>query len=71
MEQKKVGFVHSIRSRIILLVAVTIVINAVLVWVMIQPKISKSFSATQESYMEDMAISYGKMLGNYVDEGGL
>lgn len=71
MEQKKVGFVHSIRSRIILLVAVTIVINAVLVWVMIQPEISKSFSATQESYMEDMAISYGKMLGNYVDEGGL
>ncbi|MBO5239266.1 MAG: methyl-accepting chemotaxis protein [Lachnospiraceae bacterium] len=71
MEQKKVGFVHSIRSRIILLVAVTIVINAVLVWVMIQPKISKSFSTTQESYMEDMAISYGKMLGNYVDEGGL
>ena len=53
------------------MVAVTIVINAVLVWVMIQPKISKSFSATQESYMEDMAISYGKMLGNYVDEGGL
>lgn len=71
MEQKKVGFVHSIRSRIILLVAVTIVINAVLVWVMIQPKISKSFSTTQESYMKDMAISYGKMLGNYVDEGGL
>ncbi len=71
MEQKKVGFVHSIRSRIILLVAATIVINAVLVWVMIQPKISKSFSTTQESYMEDMAISYGKMLGNYVDEGGL
>lgn len=71
MEQKKVGFVHSIRSRIILLVAATIVINAVFVWVMIQPKISKSFSTTQESYMEDMAISYGKMLGNYVEEGGL
>lgn len=67
----KVGFIHSIRSRIILVVVITIVISALLVWWTIQPMITKEFSATQESYMDDMAIAYGTMLGKYVDEMGL
>lgn len=67
----KIGFIHSIRSRIILIVAITIVISTVLVWGTVQPLITKSYSATEEIYVDDMAVSYGKLLGNYVDEGGL
>lgn len=69
--ETKVGFIHSIRSRIILMVAATIVISTILVWITVQPLITKSYSETEESYVADMAVSNGKMLANYIDEGGL
>lgn len=67
----RVGFIHSIRSRIILIVAITIVVCALLVWGTVQPAITRTFSATQERYMNDMANSNGKMLGNYIAASGL
>lgn len=68
---ERVGFIHSIRSRIILVVAITIVICALLVWGTVQPAITKTFSTTQERYMNDMAVSNGRMLGNYIAASGL
>lgn len=67
----RVGFIHSIRSRIILIVAITIVICTFLVWWTVQPAITKSLSTTQERYMNDMANANGKMLGNYIEASGL
>lgn len=69
--ESRVGFIHSIRSRIILIVVITIAICTFLVWWTIKPMITKRFSATQESYMGDMSIAYGTMLGKYVGEQGL
>lgn len=68
---RRVGFMHSIRGRILVMVAITIVVCALLIWWTIQPLITKSFSATQENYMNDMTVAYGLMLGEYVDESGL
>lgn len=67
----RISFLHSIRMRIILVVAITIAICMILVLWTIQPMITKTFSATQEKYMNDMATANGKMLGNYIEASGL
>lgn len=69
--QTRINFAHSIRSRILVMIVVTVLICALTVLFTIRPLITKNFSAMQSSYMEDVAMAYGRMLGEYVTEGGL
>lgn len=69
--QTRINFAHSIRSRILVMIVVTVLICALTVLFTIRPLITKNFSAMQSSYMKDVAMSYGRMLGEYVTEGGL
>ena len=69
--QTKINFAHSIRSRILVMIVVTVLICALTVLFTIRPLITKNFSAMQSSYMKDVAMAYGRMLGEYVTEGGL
>ena len=67
----RVGFIHSIRTRIILTVAATIIVCAALIWLTVRPATTKTFSEMQKNYMDDVAMAYGEMLASYVDESGL
>lgn len=69
--QTRINFAHSIRSRILVMIVVTVLICALTVLFTIRPLITKNFSAMQSSYMKDVAMAYGRMLGEYVMEGGL
>lgn len=69
--QTRINFAHSIRSRILVMIVVTVLICALTVFFTIRPLITKNFSAMQSSYMKDVAMAYGRMLGEYVTEGGL
>lgn len=69
--QTRINFAHSIRSRILIMIVVTVLICALTVLFTIRPLITKNFSAMQSSYMKDVAMAYGRMLGEYVTEGGL
>lgn len=68
--QTRINFAHSIRSRILIMIVVTVLICALTVLFTIRPLITKNFSAMQSSYMKDVAMAYGRMLGEYVTEGG-
>lgn len=67
----RVGFIHSIRTRIILTVAATIIVCAALIWLTVRPATTKTFSEMQKNYMDDVTMAYGEMLASYVDESGL
>ena len=69
--QTRIDFAHSIRSRILVMIVVTVLICALTVLFTIRPLITKNFSEMQSSYMKDVAMAYGRMLGEYVTEGGL
>lgn len=69
--QTRINFAHSISSRILVMIVVTVLICALTVLFTIRPLITKNFSAMQSSYMKDVAMAYGRMLGEYVTEGGL
>lgn len=69
--QTRINFAHSIRSRILVMIVVTVLICALTVLFTIRPLITKNFLAMQSSYMKDVAMAYGRMLGEYVTEGGL
>lgn len=69
--QTRINFAHSIRSRILIMIVVTVLICALTVLFTIRPLITKKFSAMQSSYMKDVAMAYGRMLEEYVTEGGL
>lgn len=69
--QTRINFAHSIRSRILVMIVVTVLICVLTVLFTIRPLITKNFSAMQSSYMKDVAMAYGRMLGEYVTEGGL
>lgn len=67
----KINFAHSIRSRILIMIVVTVLVCALTVFFTIRPLITKGFSAMQSSYMEDVATAYGRMLAEYVGRDGL
>lgn len=66
-----VGFLHSIRSRIIIMAAIIIAVSTVLIWLTVQPLMTSTFTDTQERYLNDMTVAYGKMMANYVIKDGL
>lgn len=68
---QRVGILHSIRSRIIIMAAAIIAVSTILVWLTVQPLITLTVTDTQEQYLDDMTIAYGKMIANYIAENGL
>ena len=70
MENKKVGLLHSIRGRIIGLVITAIAISTILISVVSMIMISNRLTGLQESYMDDMAIAYGKTIADHIDLEG-
>lgn len=66
-----VGILHSIRSRIIIMAAAIIAVSTILVWLTVQPLTTRTVTNMQEQYLDDMTIAYGKMMANYIANGGL
>lgn len=62
----RVGFLSSIRTRIVLTVITTIVICAGLIWITVKPATTKTFSEMQSNYIDDVAMAYGEMLESYI-----
>ncbi len=69
--KNKVKFISSIRSRIVLLVLVTTLLFILIAMLSVLPIIRSSLGETQESYTNDVAVSYGTLLGTHVKEKGL
>ena len=67
----RVGFLSSIRTRIVLTVIVTIIICAGLIWITVKPATTKTFSEMQSNYIDDVAMAYGEMLESYIQKDGL
>ena len=70
-ENVRVGFLSSIRTRIVLTVITTIVICAGLIWITVKPATTKTFSEMQSNYIDDVAMAYGEMLESYIQKDGL
>lgn len=68
---QRVGILHSIRSRIIIMAAAIIAVSTILVWLTVQPLITRTVTNMQEQYLDDMTIAYGKMIANYIANSGL
>lgn len=67
----RIGFIHSLRSRILFMIIAAVMVCAVTILLSMQPMITKNFTAMQSNYMEDVAISYGKLVADHVAKEGL
>ena len=65
----KVSFFKSIGAKIAAVVVVAVLIASVLCVLIIVPNYKKDVSSTVQNYMYDMAISYGQLVQNKIDEG--
>lgn len=70
-ERTRVGFIHSLRSKMLFMIIATVLVCAVTVLLSMKPMITKNFTAMQSNYMDDMAIAYGKLVGDHVAKEGL
>lgn len=70
-ERTRVGFIHSLRSKMLFMIIATVLVCAVTVLLSMKPMITKNFTVMQSNYMDDMAIAYGKLVGDHVAKEGL
>lgn len=69
-ERSEVGFVHSIKGKIVLLVVVCMIIAVSFIMIAMLPSFSKNLIGTTENYMYDMAATYGKEVTELYKEKG-
>lgn len=71
MNKERVGILHSIQMKIVLVVAVTVAFSVLVVAVTVGPNVTKSVSSLQRSYMYDVVSANGQLLAIYVEKYGI
>lgn len=68
--KEKVGVVHSIRTKMCLLVALAILITGILMILTYSPNVKKEVATMAQNYLQDLAISYGMVVEDEIENMG-
>lgn len=68
--KEKVGVVHSIRTKMCLLVALAILITGILMILTYSPNVKKEVASMAQNYLQDLAISYGTVVEDEIENMG-
>lgn len=63
----KVSIFHSIRTKIIALIAIVITITGLLMMLIYSPSVEAELTSLAQNYLHDLALSYGKVLNDSVN----
>lgn len=68
--KQKVGVIHSIRTKLCLLVALAILITGILMILTYSPNVKKEVSSITQNYLQDLSISYGMVVEDEIENVG-
>ncbi len=66
----KVNFIHSIRTKILSLLAIAIAITGLIMIFIYSPNVEKELTTLSQNYLHDLAISYGMVLNDSINISG-
>lgn len=69
--KEKVGVIHSIRTKLCLLVALAIFVTGVLMILTYSPNVKKEVASVTQNYLQDLSISYGMVIENEIENIGI
>lgn len=69
--KEKVGVIHSIRTKLCLLVALAIFVTGVLMILTYSPNVKKEVASVTQNYLQDLSISYGMVVENEIENIGI
>lgn len=69
--KEKVGVIHSIRTKMCLLVALAIFVTGVLMILTYSPNVKKEVASVTQNYLQDLSISYGMVVENEIENIGI
>lgn len=69
--KQKVGVIHSIRTKLCLLVALAILITGILMILTYSPNVKEEIASITQNYLQDLSISYGMVVEDEIENIGL
>lgn len=69
--KEKVGVLHSIRTKLCLLVALAIFVTGVFMILTYSPNVKKEMSSITQNYLEDLSVSYGRVVEDEIENIGI
>lgn len=66
----KVNFIHSIRTKILSLLAIAIAITGLIMIFIYSPNVEKELTNLSQNYLHDLALSYGMVLNDSINISG-
>lgn len=71
MKKKKVGVLHSIKTRLSLLVAIAIIATGILMVLTYSPNVKAELSTMSQHYLQDLSLAYGMVLEDEISIMGV
>lgn len=69
--KQKVGVIHSIRTKLCLLVALAILITGILMILTYSPNVKEEVASITQNYLYDLSISYGMVVEDEIENIGI
>lgn len=69
--KQKVGVIHSIRTKLCLLVALAILITGILMILTYSPNVKEEVASITQNYLHDLSISYGMVVEDEIENIGI
>lgn len=69
--KQKVGVIHSIRTKLCLLVALAILITGILMILTYSPNVKEEVASITQNYLHDLSISYGMVVEDEIENIGV
>lgn len=69
--KQKVGVIHSIRTKLCLLVALAILITGILMILIYSPNVKEEIASITQNYLYDLSISYGMVVEDEIENIGV
>lgn len=68
--KEKVGVIHSIRTKLCLLVALAIFVTGVLMILTYSPNVKEEIASVTQNYLQDLSVSYGMVVEDEIENMG-
>lgn len=69
--KQKVGMIHSIRTKLCLLVALAILITGILMILTYSPNVKEEVASITQNYLYDLSVSYGMVVEDEIENIGI
>lgn len=69
--KQKVGVIHSIRTKLCLLVALAILITGILMILTYSPNVKEEVASITQNYLYDLSVSYGMVVEDEIENIGI